>query len=730
MKRIYSMVFLLLLLGIINGELQNGPLESIGESLKPFIPETLKPIANDISEEVGDTLPKIIPETLKPYLTNKPKPTMKPTPTPHSSSTNKPTSTPKPPQQQQQQQDSVESSSNSEILKENTSIPKSTISPTSSSNTKCYRSYRQEMKNDTETMVFKSLDDTYGYRKCMLSEDLVKFGEDTLSLSIDHTGCPGNCNSLDYSCSQIQSTMESSYGTYSCLIKHSNLSAVVTSCFVKNQHSEIFFRIFGSKVQYGYDKITKTHGLPNNYEFNNYTIILTNHSIEYIVNSQKVDEVTMNSVPKPPYHFNSAIFNDETARVDPNKLPVQSEVKAMSYQTSTHCKEGQGPLFDWDPKSPLWYFMSNCTYTRIQWIYNDTLSTDWTDKSLSMRQMDAEELVKNGLTSIRFDLAGDTTIFFQSTVGWSVKQHKYLTFWFNAGDTPHCDMLISVTGLVNGNNNTVVGSFSLNDYIGGGVRMNRWYKVILPLHKMKLLVKDVEYLTGFVFKNIYSTYLGQVYIDDIYLSNGTNCVDETQSIMYYQKGKLVNGANSNYSIGSVDIQSTGERIQVADKQFKTIEWRVSEANKLVISFENGTINTNQHEAIRVSVLFQPSREPSYYPEDALSPYEPKSLLAVQIDQQPYLAIGLSEYVGGKFPNGTWLDLTIPFSDLSCGDGQEINAIQFYSEIQQYTGVFYFGRIEAVKYADPPKETSFSIPFINSINFNLILLLCIILLLIS
>ncbi|KYR01594.1 hypothetical protein DLAC_01595 [Tieghemostelium lacteum] len=578
------------------------------------------------------------------------------------------------------------------------------------------------------------------YRLCGLTKDAVSFSSnDEMVLTLDNDECPEKCHRKDYSCAQVVSSYQLKYGTFTCVMKASDVAGVISSCFVSNSAkvgmlNEIYFRIPGGKslIQYGF---TST-GVPSGYfkqkqttfdplDYNNFTIVLTNRSVSWYANGNKLDEYAGRwdnnpAIPRPPLKFFASIYNDEFKDyvVPAKNLPTSMFISELSYTPGLCPKvEINNSGYSWESTSPLWYFHKNCTYDRVEWIYNDTLDENWQDKSLSMRDFAQDQLIKSGQAAIRFDLTEETTVYFYTNKSWSVNKHNYLSFWINAGETLNPQMIIAMTGVYKGNDNTIVGTFNLGDYIRGGLEKNTWYKVILPLNTMKLIYPEVTHFSGFVFKQAYKQYLGQVFVDDIYFSNGTNCIDEDTSVTYYEKGSLENGATKAGSYGSVDFNSTNELFKSGTNVFKTIEWRIARNNKLIVSFENGTLSTSDYDAILLKILYIPKGSNPYLPDETnynpngekrQTPLEPKAMIAVQVASTPYMGIGLSEYVGGEFPTDTWTTLVIPFFDLSCGAGEGINALQLTSDQDGAGSTIFIAKIQAVKYADPPVLDSFAI----------------------
>ncbi|KYR01595.1 hypothetical protein DLAC_11483 [Tieghemostelium lacteum] len=566
----------------------------------------------------------------------------------------------------------------------------------------------------------------YSPYQCGLTDKAVNYtAEDEKSamrLTLDIDGCPQDCNQYDYSCAEVASLEQLSYGSYSCVMKTSSIPGVISSCYASNNgkgeaYADIYFKVPGnaSKIIIGCNSAgikfekTITNAFFSQTDFNTFTFNFTNKRITWNVGGNLLAEKTSDwsgdkSIPKPPLKLFAAIYNDVNKSIKNSSLPTSLFIDSMSYDpvpcTNDTSSEDSTDEWHWEAGSPLWYFTSNCTLWRPEWVYNESFVEPWEDSSYSFRKIEDYTLPKRGQVSISFDLKENTGIFFQSTEPFPVHRHKYLTFWINGGVLGNQQMIIYFIGL----NRTKVASLNLGDYVRGGLKPYRWYKVILPLKGLQINPPETKYLTGFLFSEAYKQYMGQMFVDDIFFSNGSICLNREKSIAYFKDGQLVGGGAGNYSTGSVDFKSRGQLY----RKNPTIEWRVMSSNKMVMSFENGTISTTDYDAFLISLYYIPDNQFQWNGEASDEPHtspprEINAKVQVQVNMNYYQGVGLSEYVGGEFPTKRWVDLTIPFYDLSCGDAEEIQAIQIISEEGQYQGVVYIGRIEAVKFADPPKE---------------------------
>ncbi|KYR01592.1 hypothetical protein DLAC_01593 [Tieghemostelium lacteum] len=554
----------------------------------------------------------------------------------------------------------------------------------------------------------------------------VEGGKAVMKLLLDRQGCPNNCNNYDYRCAEASTSNDLGYGAYTFTVKPSQTPGVITSCYASNNLpgrllSEVYFRFnsnssmiyFGCySERYQYQNQTSISFDAN--KFLTLTFNLTEFKISWYINGvllgqYKQDWEQDSILPSPPLRMYTSIYNDPTLdhAISNKQLPAIAYIHSISYAaapcTNKTIQPTQEP-YHWTP-NPLLFNKDRCTYSRPEFVFNDSFVKPWEDKSQTLIRI-TPEARKNGENGLAFDIKERTMIYFHSRKQFTIWKHKYLVFWINGGKIGGQQIVINMIGL----NRTIVGNINLGNYIRGGIKKDEWKRVVLPLRSISYKT-GTKYLVGFSFAETYSAYLGMVYVDDVHFSNGTVCLNREKSISYYESGRLKNGANGNYSTG-VDFKSKQELYRSSsNSRSNTILWYVKKPNNMIMSFENGTLSTTEYDGLLISVMYIPNVEYQFPNGEAsddmhqTEQVEPRMLLNVQVNQIDYLPITLSNFLGGEFPNNKWVDLVIPWFDLSVNNNEEINAIILSTDNDQYQGKLHIGRINAIKFADRPLKKS-------------------------
>eukprot|EP01132_Coremiostelium_polycephalum_P009022 gene9022-11050_t len=589
--------------------------------------------------------------------------------------------------------------------------------------TNCPTPFFDDMEGPSPNMGTLVSNDYYHPYSCGLSSDLATFtsdeGRSVLKFEVTNSGCPTSCFGNPYGCAESSSTEKLTYGTYRCGLKASPIKGTISSCYLGNGgkgelYSDIYIRVVGgneSYVKVGFssygEKYDKSIKVTNNlFDYTNYTINYTDTFIGWYINkvllhSVKVQWAGQNLIPEPPLKFFVSVYTGDLKKVP---LPANDSISTFGYvdfvaydpvPCSNLSSSDSNEQWHWAPGSPMRYFTTNCTNYRPQFIFNDTLQGFWKDDGWSFRNFESTNPKRRGEAAISFDLKENTGVYLYYNKTFGVKQHKFLSFWMNGGEMGSQQMIIWMTS-----NRTRVGSANLGDYVRGGISPNRWYKVIIPLRNIQINPPETKVLDGILFTEAYEKYMGIVTLDDVLLSNGSVCMTDLEFI--YTKGKLQDGYAKNYSIGSVDFQSKG----LLFRDHETIEWRVMSSNSMKIAMMNGTIATDEWDGIVIALYYNPDSAyqfPNGEAEDdphVAPPRQIRADLQVTVQGTPLPPLGLAEYVGGEFPARQWVELSIPFYDLSCWQGSAIDGIEFKSDLSEYQGVLYIGRIAKAKFVPP------------------------------
>ncbi|KAK5582171.1 hypothetical protein RB653_003754 [Dictyostelium firmibasis] len=594
------------------------------------------------------------------------------------------------------------------------------------------------------------------YSCTLLSENIQYTQSGTknvMRLTLDNKGCPSKCLNNSYTCAEVESTQKLSYGTYTFNLVPSPATNSITKAYIasggKGQYSDIFFKINGNSTNlyYGYTYfgvlVQFIEPLPGAdfTLFHNYTFIYTSTGISWyfdkLLLKNKIDATYASSgarIPVPPMNYYVSLTNNQEKSISSTKLPTFAEMSLFNY-ISAPCLNGSSEdsnseLYTNWKTSPIGYFTSNCTSYRPVDIYNDTFQGNWKDKSNTLVINPSSQFVRTG-NSIGFALNRGSDYFrlhINETI--PIKRHKYLSFWLNGGNSGKQSLVLYLTY-----NSLRVGIANIGDYLLGGIEPGVWYKVIIPLFQIPINPSNITKIDGFMIQGTNSLFMDMVYLDDIQFSNGSVCMDlkNKTNINYYDKGQFEGGANNTYSSGNINFKSRANFY----RGYPTIEYQVSSFNNLMISLENGTLDTNLFDGIVFDLYFEP--DPNYqFPglentesnEDILRNIPPKQLnAAICLGEETINAqlpcMGITQYVGGEFPANRWIELQIPFSDMFAFKNAMVTSMSFKTNVPEHQGSLYIGKIMAAHFVPPFHEAEdsslgFSIIYYSS-SFSLSLL---------
>ncbi|GAM27269.1 hypothetical protein SAMD00019534_104440 [Acytostelium subglobosum LB1] len=581
--------------------------------------------------------------------------------------------------------------------------------------------------NMGETDAIDPMTDVPGklsYDACDLKSSLMSYGtdgEDTvLTLSID--SCKTSECRTKYACSEAHVGKTGfPFGNFSCTIKASSVPGTVTTCYATDGHmngeSSMYFIVDGSNethpVRFGVkskgkivsETVKAIPGLDTVTRYNTFKIAWGVSRVDFYVNNATIGtqanyihsntEVSWLDLPKVGYYISHHIDSQRLLGPVP-ELPSVSYIKAITVTPDVeYCDSvSSEDRWHWGASPPLQYFTSNCTNWRPEWIYNDSIQEPWRDESLSFHNNQSSDMTHRGKYAFQFDLKPNTQIYFKNKTPFLRNKYKFLSFWINGAAFAGQQLQVWATS-----NRTKVGSVSLNDYIRGGMQMNTWYHVHIPLRKFQVNPPSIKTFDGFLFTEVVKEYTGIIYLDDIQLNNGSVCMHDLQSI--YKKGKLSDSVAS-YSYGSIDLKNTEVRFQ----EGQTLSWVVHPSSKVVLKFKNDTGNDDSYDGIVLALYYAPNSR-FQYPNGDQGDAPPRQLqanIALTVEGTgPVQPLGLAEYVGGEFPVNQWMTLLIPLYDFGIWEGAKIDGMRFGSDINEIQGTFYIGRVDKAKWVDAPHD---------------------------
>eukprot|EP01133_Synstelium_polycarpum_P003687 gene3687-4245_t len=579
------------------------------------------------------------------------------------------------------------------------------------------------------------------YQNCILNPDQMSYGggvsgnggseeaapsPNSLSMSVD--SCIGDIAVCPkkYQCSEVQVATKYGFANFTCTLKASTVKGVISKCYAWDGNPKAqnmaYIIIDGSNVtfplSYGvwargdnvvYERTPMLPGLNVGTTYNTFTIVWTSTKIDFLVNNvsfvDKRNYPIANNMPMTTqlvYYVSTYVGSTKSLVVD--DLPTTSTVKSITVEPDTEwCNiTSSAEEWRWRQSSPLAYFTTNCTDWRPEWIFNDSMGDGWIDESTSFHSNKSTEMVRRGTKSFTFDVRENTRIWFRAKKPFPRNHYKFLSFWINGRSFGNQQLEVWVTS-----NRTKIGSVNLNDYIKGGMEINTWYKVVIPIKKFQINPPTIKTLDGFFINEVVHAYSGSVAIDDVQVNNGSVCMEDLSPV--YAKGKLA-GEMENYSVGSVDLVNR----DILFRGNPTISWIVHPESRVNFGFKNGTVDTKEYQGLVLTTYFKPN--PHYqYPNlvdspDVNIPQSPprqvKAYMYLTADNGTRLpTLGFAEYVGGEFPASQWIELLIPWDDLGVWEGANIDGVKFQSDINEFQGTFYIGRIERAKWVAPHSDDS-------------------------
>eukprot|EP01133_Synstelium_polycarpum_P017473 gene17473-20848_t len=552
-----------------------------------------------------------------------------------------------------------------------------------------------------------------------IDDESINTGGGSLSLGVDSCDPTTNtCGNKKFLCSEAQVATRYGFSNFTCTLKASTVKGVISKCYAWDGNLKIsnmaYIIIDGANLTYPLsygvwsrgenvvnERTPMLPGLNVGTTFNTYTIVWASNKIDFLVNNvsfvDKRQYPISNNMPITTtlvYYVSNFVGNTKSLVGD--DLPTTSTVKAIIVEPDQEwCNvSSSAEEWRWRQSSPLAYFTSNCTNWRPEWIFNDSMGPGWVDESTSFHSNHSTETVRRGTNSFTFDVREQTRIWFRSKKPFLRNHYKFLSFWINGKSFGNQQLEVWVTS-----NRTKVGSVNLNDYIKGGMEINTWYKVVIPIKKFQVNPPTLKTFDGFYINEVVHAYSGSVALDDIQVNNGSVCMEDLSAV--YAKGKLA-AEMENYSIGSIDLLNK-------DLLFRgnpTISWVVHPESRVNFGFKNGTVDTTEFQGIVLTLFFKPNPHYQYpnlvdTPDNSIPQAPPRQVKAYMYltanngTQLP--SLGLAEYVGGEFPASQWIELLIPWDDLGVWEGAEVDGIKFQSDINEYQGTFHIGRIERAKW---------------------------------
>ncbi|KAN0022253.1 hypothetical protein ACTFIU_004429 [Dictyostelium citrinum] len=562
---------------------------------------------------------------------------------------------------------------------------------------------------------------------CYLQSSNVKFTKsgttNVARLILDSAGCPTSCLSHSYSCAEIQSQSSLNYGTYTFIAKVSPVKNVITKLYAStggnSQYSDIYFQIYGNttRVNYGYTYF----GQKVNYykdltgvvisNTNTYSFDFSKTQLSFFFNGillGKFDSSAYNGVvfPVPPLTYYTSISSNPQAKITPSSLPTYSDIISFNY-TAGICTDSSDGGNNWhDENSLLYFFTSNCTNYRPIPIFNDSFNDGWNAGGNTLikyinSSSTQSQYARIG-TAFSFSLnSGSEYLLIQyNQTAIPIKQNKYLMFWINGGQLGNQNLVVYLT--LGGKK---IGSVNIGEYIHGSLVPQTWYKVIIPFSKITITPATTTTFNGILITGASNEFYDLIYMDDLYFSNGTVCMEESSEYPYYQFGQLLNGASDQYNTGNVNFKSVSKLF----RGYPTIEYQLYNNYKAIVSMMNGTIDTSQYDLLRLNFFFLHDQSynnpnPSVDSSEVANSFFLDLQICVSVQIVGNLpCVGLSPYLGGQVPNAVWVELLIPFSDLQVYPNALINSITFQTQVQDHQGVFFIGDISAGNFVPPYKE---------------------------
>ncbi|KAF2076016.1 hypothetical protein CYY_002676 [Polysphondylium violaceum] len=610
----------------------------------------------------------------------------------------------------------------------------------------CATSFSDSLNSTSNFEKLTTTNDNKPYQ-CNLDPNYVNFintdSKTVLSLTIDAMGCPKDCKNLKFSCARVDSiNKDLTFGSYSCVMRVSKSSHVINICAIHNGGigdgaSEIYMKYQYPSFYLGYETFGK---LKTSIEplvkkdidldaFHNFTISFRNTSVIWYLNGLELTQ-RGGSIPVPPMSFYCALFPDPEMKNYNTSLEATALVDTLSYRAI--CDE----IFkndNYSLSSIPQFYRDNCTTSRDVIIFNDTLDNDWHPISESFKAVPDTKTTfqRHGSAVISFEIRQESKPFYLSCKKQiPVTRHKYFTFWINGGELGNQDIKLELYN-TNYSITNSIASISLSTFLRVGLQPNTWNKAMINMLELQANPSNITTFNVFSFRAGHDEYMGQCYIDDIKFANSTACINE--KVAFFKNGHLQNGADGNYSTGSIHFNTKiipyRNIFDRATNRTQTISFAIISSNCLNLSFQNGTLKVGDYYAFQIFYT-QASSFGISFSQDVDIP--PLSLqVCIQIGNITPPCIGLSEYMGGKFPSGIWVKLTIPFEDLCAWGDAEITSLIFKTTQSNYQGTLAIGSVEVGKRVEPPirshlqSVTVKNLPLNSILTLSLSFLLCLI-----
>ncbi|KAM9953733.1 hypothetical protein ACTFIR_008825 [Dictyostelium discoideum] len=571
--------------------------------------------------------------------------------------------------------------------------------------------------------VSSSTNDPYD---CYLQSSNVKFTKsgttNVARLILDSAGCPTSCLTHSYSCAEIQSQSSLNYGTYTFIAKVSPIKNVITKLYAStggnSQYSDIYFQIFGNttRVNYGYTYF----GQKVNYykdltgvvisSTNTYSFDFSKTQLSFFFNGillGKFDSSAYNGVvfPVPPLTYYTSITSNPQTKIAPSSLPTYSDIVSFNY-TAGVCTDSSDGGNNWhDENSLLYFFTSNCTNYRPIPIFNDSFNDGWNAggntliKFINSSSTQSQYARIGTAFSFSLNSGAEYLLIQYNQTAIPIKQNKYIMFWINGGQLGNQNLVVYLTLA-----GKKIGSVNIGEYIHGSLLPQTWYKVIIPFSKITITPSTTKTFNGILITGASNEFYDLIYMDDLYFSNGTVCMEESSKYPYYQLGQLLNGASDQYNTGNVNFKSVSKLF----RGFPTIEYQLYNNYKAIVSMMNGTIDTSQYDLLRLNFFFLHDQSynnpnPGVDSSEVANSFFLDLQICITVQVVGNLpCVGLSPYLGGQVPNAVWVELLIPFSDLQVYPNALISSITFQTQVQDHQGVFFIGDISAGNFVPPYK----------------------------
>lgn len=537
----------------------------------------------------------------------------------------------------------------------------------------------------------------------------------TVTLSVDEAACPGSCSGFAYSCAQVYATQKTLHGYYECKMKPSGVAGTITTCQVVNYaggYQDIHIKFIGNDTQrasVGYQigsVIYQAGPIDLNFDatadFNSYGFEWTSGYIKWYVNGvEKSSENGNRALPTTPNTFSisyvveqaGVLTSDSNIYTEPNvdRTFVFTAASSVAFtnlsytpQSSESC-DGSGI----NPSGSNWqgYDPTACSMGDTLLVYrNDAPQTGWSNTGSSSSNFKATDFTRTG-TSISWDIKPAAVLYFMYVGTIAQADYYGFEFWVNGGNSAGGQQILAQLMLSEGSMSSTV---NIADILVPGVQPNNWGRAVFPFSLFGITT-DVD-IVGIALTVKTTTFGGAIFIDDMkFVQQYPFCANKTSAIYTdsLAKGWLdYSSPAETYTFGWTGTAYAGSAKSIRWEMYKQSQLQFHSSTDIdPAQWDGFQMFINTADATGLDIVMSVTAGPNN--DNVGSTY-------------------LLRYFGGSLPpavDGTWVSITIPFSEFGMYPGMLVNGIKLaVPNYNTYQSFLYIDNISLAKKEMTSSET--------------------------